>query len=195
MTKKRLQNMDRLSDRQLVALLLDNNDDAIEYVFFHRCDGMFAHIVNSVFLSQDIKKEELIGEFYMYLKADDWRRLRQFQFRSGLNTWLTIVATRFFNERKSQKPNQAVEMTPEIITEMENQCDDYDIFHEMSRLELYEAIDRLPNERERLVIMGALTGKSKELMAEELGCSFATVYALINKTKDSLTKMMKGKVK
>ena len=58
MTKKRLQNMDRLSDRQLVALLLDNNDDAIEYVFFHRCDGMFAHIVNSVFLSQDIKKEE-----------------------------------------------------------------------------------------------------------------------------------------
>lgn len=44
--------MNRLSDRQLVDLLLANDEDAVEYVFFHRCDSMFEHIVNSVYQSQ-----------------------------------------------------------------------------------------------------------------------------------------------
>ena len=66
MLKKQLQKMDRLSDRQLVDLLLANNDEAVEYVFFHRCDALFAHIINDIFHSQ-FRKEELIGDFYLFL--------------------------------------------------------------------------------------------------------------------------------
>ena len=92
--------MDCLSDRQLVDLLLTNDEDAVKYVFFHRCDGMFAHVISDVFQSQ-VKKEELITDFYLFLSADDWRRLRQFEFRSELNTWLTVVAIRFFGQKKA----------------------------------------------------------------------------------------------
>lgn len=91
--------MCRLSDRQLVDLLLDNNEDAIEYVFSIVAMGC-SLISSTASFSPKKKKEELISEFYMYLSEDDWRRLRQFQFRSGLDTWLTIVAIRFFKQKR-----------------------------------------------------------------------------------------------
>lgn len=183
--------MCRLSDRQLVDLLLDNNEDAIEYVFFHRCDGMFAHIINSVFQSQE-KKEELISEFYMYLSEDDWRRLRQFQFRSGLDTWLTIVAIRFFKQKKSTMKTFMVETDSLLLDGAEHIPDDYDILNEMSKVELYKAIERLRNPRERLALLGELAGKRAETIAKELGCTVSAVYNLIKKAKAKVQKHMKG---
>ena len=64
--RRRLQKLDRLSDRELVDLLFANDKEAVEYVFFHRCDSMFARVINSVFQSQ-AKKEELITDFYLFL--------------------------------------------------------------------------------------------------------------------------------
>lgn len=190
--EKRLQKLDRLSDRQLVDLLLANDEDAVEYVFFHRCDGMFEHIVNSVYQSQG-GKEELINEFYLHLREDDWKRLRQFEFRSGLNTWLAIVAIRFFKEKKSTMQTKTVVLDPLLINKAENEADDYDIFHEMSRVELYEAIDRLAKPRERLALLGELTGQSAEAIAKELGCTVTAVYNLTKKARKAVKKMMKGK--
>ena len=97
MYDRRIAYFESLSDRQLVELLLANDQEAVEYVFFHRCAGMFAHIVHSVFQSQG-KKEELISEFYLYLSENDWSRLRQFEFKSALNTWLTVIAVRYFRK-------------------------------------------------------------------------------------------------
>ena len=190
--EKRLQKMDRLSDRQLVNLLIANDEEAVEYVFFHRCEGMFEHIVNSVCPSLG-GKEELINEFYLYLREDDWKRLRQFEFRSGFNTWLTIVAIRFFNAKKTTMQTKTVTLDPLLINKVENEADDYDIFHEMSRVELYEAIDRLSKPRERLALLGELTGKSAETIAKELGCTVAAVYNLTKKARKAVKKMMKGK--
>ena len=183
--------MERLSDRQLVDLLLANDAEAVEYVFFHRCDGMFEHIVNDVCQSQD-GKEELINEFYLHLREDDWKRLRQFGFRSALNTWLTIVAIRFFNAKTSMMQTHTMALDPQLMHKAENEADDFDLFHEMSRVELYEAIDRLPKPRERLALLGELTGKSAETIAKELGCTVAAVYNLTKKAKNAVKMMMKG---
>lgn len=98
MYDRRIAYFETLSDRELVALLLANDQEAVEYVFFYRCNGMFAHIVHSVFQSQG-KKEDLISEFYIYLSENDWSRLRQFEFKSALNTWLTVIAVRFFRKK------------------------------------------------------------------------------------------------
>lgn len=185
--------MNRLSDRQLVDLLLANDEDAVEYVFFHRCDSMFEHIVNSVYQSQG-KKEELVTEFYLYLRDNDWKRLRQFSFRSALDTWLTIVAIRYFNAKESSTQTKTEMLDPLLIKNKgEKSVDDYDIFHEMSRVELYEAIDRLKKPRERLALLGELTGKSVEVIAEELGCTVTAVYNLTKKARKAVKKMMKGK--
>ncbi len=184
--------MDRLSDCELVDLLLANDEDTIEYVFFHRCDGMFAHVISSVFQSQDIKKEELIGEFYMHLSADNWRRLRQFQFKSGLNTWLTIVAIRFFKQKKASMQTNIMETDALLLEGAKHIADDYDIFNEMSKVELYKAIERLRNPRERLVLLGELAGKPTETIAAELGCTVSAVYNLAKRAKAAVRKYMKG---
>ena len=194
MLKKQLQKMDRLSDRQLVDLLLANNDEAVEYVFFHRCDGLFAHIINDLFRSQ-FKKEELIGEFYLFLSADDWRRLRQFGFRSELNTWLTVVAIRFFNQKKASIQTNTEVLDAPLDKRVGQIPDDFDIFDQLSRVELYEAIERLPKPRERFALLGELAGKKAETIAQELGCSVAAVYNLTKKARITLKKRMKGEMK
>ncbi|MBO6025803.1 MAG: sigma-70 family RNA polymerase sigma factor [Bacteroidales bacterium] len=187
----RVLNGDRLSDRELVDLLLANDEEAVDYVFFHRCDKLFARIINSMF-QQQVKKEELIAEFYLHLSADDWRRLRQFEFRSELNTWLTVVAIRFFSQKKTVTRTNTLEMDPLINQRAMQIPDDFDIIEEMSRVELYEAIEKLPKPRERFALLGELAGKSADAIAKELGCTVVAVYNLIKKAKISVKKRMKG---
>lgn len=181
---------DSLDDRELVRLLLENDQDAIEYVFFMRCNGMFSHVVHSVFQSNSTK-EELVTDFYLFLRKNDWETLRKFEFKSGLNTWLTVLAVRFFKKIKISQ-TKLVAIDPQLIVETQkNEADDYDIIHEMSRLELYKAIDRLSKPRERYALLAELTGKRAEDIAEEMGCTVAAVYNLTKKARLELKSIMK----
>lgn len=180
---------DSLSDKELVDLLLNNDQDAIEYVFFIRCNGMFAHIADSVFQSQ-ARKEELISDFYFYLSANNWTKLRNFEFKSSLNTWLSVIAIRFFKKMRISQTKFVV-MDPLIVVETKkNEPDDYDIIQEMSRLELYKAINGLSKPRERYALLAELTGKRAEDTAQEMGCSVAAVYNLTKKARLELKSKM-----
>ena len=192
MQDRRIAYFESLSDRQLVELLLVNDQEAVEYVFFHRCEGMFAHIVHSVFQSQG-KKEELISEFYIYLSENDWSRLRQFEFKSALNTWLTVIAVRFFRKKRISQTKLVV-VEPQLIVETQkNEVDDYDILHELSRLELYKAINQLSKPRERYALLADLTGKSAEEIASDMGCTVSAVYNLTKKARMELRTLLKDK--
>ena len=185
---------DSLDDRELVRLLLENDQDAIEYVFFLRCEGMFAHIVHTVYQSNS-KREELITEFYLFLRENDWERLRQFEFKASLNTWLTVIAIRFFKKKKISQTKLVV-IDPLLIVETQkNEADDYDIIHEMSRLELYQAIDRLSKPRERYALLADLAGKRAEDIAKEMGCTVAAVYNLTKKARQELKSNMQERKK
>ena len=83
---------------------------------------------------------------------------------------------------------------PQLIEEVKkNEVDDYDLFHEMSRLELYKAIDRLSKPRERYALLAELTGKSAEEIAAEMGCTVAAVYNLTKKARMELKTLLKDK--
>ncbi len=192
MYDRRIAYFETLSDRELVALLLANDQEAVEYVFFHRCNGMFAHIVNSVFQSQG-KKEELISEFYLYLSENDWQRMRQFEFKSSLNTWLTVIAVRFFRKKRTIQ-TKILTVEPQMVEELQkNEVDDFNVFQEMSRLELYKAIDKLSKPRERYALLADLTGKSAEEIAAEMGCTVSAVYNLTKKARMELKTLLKDK--
>ena len=185
---------DSLDDRELVRLLLENDQDAIEYVFFLRCEGMFAHIVHTVFQSNS-KKEELITEFYLFLSENNWERLRKFEFKASLNTWMTVIAIRFFKKKKIFQTKLVV-IDPQLIVETQkNEADDYDIIHEMSRLELYQAIDRLSKSRERYALLADLAGKRAEDIAKEMGCTVSAVYNLTKKARLELKSTMQERKK
>jgi len=192
MYENRIAYFDSLSDQDLVQLLYANDPEAIEYVFFHRCNGMFAHIIHSVFQSQG-KKEELITEFFLYLSENDWAHLRIFGFKSSLNTWLTVVALRFF--RKKQKiQTKTVLVEPQLIVEtLKDEADDHDVLKEMTRLELYGAIDQLSKPRERYALLAELTGKNAEDIAKEMDCTVSAVYNLTKKARMELKTLLKEK--
>lgn len=192
MRERNIAYFDSLSDKELVELLLANDQEAIEYVFFHRCDGMFAHIVYNVFQSL-VTKEELITDFYFYLSENDWNRLRKFEFKASLNTWLTVIAVRFFKKMRISQ-TKIVAIDPQLIVETrKNETDDYDIINEMSRLELYKAIDQLSKPRERYALLADLTGKRAEDIAAEMGCTVAAVYNLTKKARMELKSKMQEK--
>lgn len=192
MRERNIAYFDSLSDKELVELLLANDQEAIEYVFFHRCNGMFMHIVYSVFQSL-VTKEELITDFYFYLSENDWNRLRKFEFKASLNTWLTVIAVRFFKKMRISQ-TKLVAIDPQLIVETrKNETDDYDIINEMSRLELYKAIDQLSKPRERYALLAELTGKRAEDIAAEMGCTVAAVYNLTKKARMELKSKMQEK--
>jgi RNA polymerase sigma factor (sigma-70 family) len=192
MYDRRIAYFDSLPDRELVRLLLANDQEAVEYVFFHRCNGMFAHIIHSVFQSQG-KKEELITEFYLYLCENEWNRLRKFEFKSSLNTWLTVIAVRFFRKKQAIQTKMIV-VEPQLIVETQkDEADDYDVLNEMSRLELYKAIDKLSKPRERYALLADLTGKSAEEIAADMGCTVSAVYNLTKKARMELRTLLKDK--
>ena len=192
MFERRIAYFDRMSDRKLVELLLANDAEAVEYVFYYRCEAMFARICSEMYSSK-VRKDELIGEFYLHLSADQWRRLRQFGFRSSFDTWLTVVALHFFKEKKALFQTNNPESAPLLIEMTDVLEDDFDIFHEMSKKELYEAISGLPKTRERLALIGELIGKNAETIAKELGCTISAVYNLTKRAKKAVKKMLKGK--
>lgn len=192
MNDRKITRFNRLTDRQLVALLLANDEEAVEYVFFHRCDGMFAHIVSSIYPEAE-NKEDLISEFYLYLSSDNWLKLRKFEFKSKLNTWLTVVAVRFFSGKITVAQTKTVSMTPQIYKEAKTIADEFDIEHEMTKMELYEAIDRISKPRERYALLGEMTGKRAEQISKELGCTVSAVYNLTKRARMALRKMIGGR--
>lgn len=179
-----------LTDRTLVGLLLENNQEAIEYLLFHRCEGMFAHIVHSVFNNLE-KKEELITEFYLHISDNDWEKLRKFEFRSGLNTYLTVLAVRFFKKIKISQ-TKIVPIDPQLIVETQkSNPDDFNIEHEMSRMEMYKAIDNLSKPRERYALLAELNGMSADEIALDMGCTVSAVYNLTKKARMELKNKLK----
>jgi len=192
MNTKRLAYYDSLSDRELVAKLLANDKETIEYVFFYLCDGIFTYIVNTVFKSQG-KKEELITDFYFHLSDNDWSRLRKFEFKAKLTTWMSAVASRFFRKKRASQ-TKLVPIDPQLIVAvLMNEPDDFDLFNKISKDELMDAIDHLSNPREKQAIRLALTGKSAEEIAVEMDCTVSAVYNLIKKAKIELKTLLKDK--
>lgn len=191
MGKRKHHKLDRLSDRQLVDMLLANDGEAVEYVFFYRCDKMFSHVIKTIFQSQG-KKEELVNEFYLYLSEDDWRRLRQFEFRSEFNTWLSVVAIRFFSNKKLFFLTKTEQLDALINMEGNEIPDEYNFLDDISKMELYRVIETLPKPRERLALLGELAGKKAETIAEELGCTVIAVYNLTKRARMAVKKRLKG---
>lgn len=174
----------------MVGLLLENHQEAIEYLLFHRCEGMFSHIVHSVFNNNE-KKEELITEFYLHISENDWEKLRKFEFRSGLNTYLTVLAVRFFKKIKISQ-TKIVPIDPQLIVETQkSNPDDFNIENEMSRMEMYKAIDNLSKPRERYALLAELNGMSADEIALDMGCTVSAVYNLTKKARMELKNKLK----
>ena len=91
-----------LEDKYIVDRLIANDVNAIEDFFFNRCRAMLTYI-GQYFCQSKESAENLIGEFYEYLAENDWHKLRIFKYSCSLNTYVTVIATRYFQNKRDNR--------------------------------------------------------------------------------------------
>ncbi|MDR0982993.1 MAG: sigma-70 family RNA polymerase sigma factor [Culturomica sp.] len=181
------------SDRELIDGILANDEEIIRIFFFECCAPMFRYIVAKVFRNRE-EQDELINELYIYLHENDWYKLRQFNFRSKLTTYVSVVAMRFFMRMR----NRMIEFDLDSALYLQNEDTTYDI--QDAKMDLNTILSSLPNERYRKVIYALyIEDVEPEMLAQEFDITIANLYnikrraltQLINhgKTIEKLTKI------
>ncbi len=169
------------TDQEIVTAILNGDKDMVSYFLDIKCHKMLIYIIRSVFDGR-IEEEELKHELFLYLGKDDWHKLRTFDYRSKLTTWLSTVATRFFVKKR----NKLIESESTEAQINKNEC-----FDESSKIEnimdVREAVSLMPNERYKPVITFLYFRDLKfEEAAKELNTSIDNLYNLHRRALNQL---------
>ena len=190
-----------MKDQEIVNNLLAGDQRAIRDFFFVRCRPMLIY-VGQYFCQHKDTPEELIGEFYEFLSADDWHKLRIFKFSCSLKSYVTIIASRYF-QHKRDRELLSLEENIDIVKDLKEDRSTDAFF----RTDLNKIISRLqPFDRflvQRILIDGEKPGdileEAKELLSQDETLSteaktdaqFAGyVYTRYNRVRKSLQKQM-----
>ena len=88
-------------DADILTLLLIGDSSTIHDFFFVRMRDAFAYI-GQYFSPEPISAEEVIGEAYEVLSADDWHKLRIFKGTCSLTTYVTVIVARHFQHKRNR---------------------------------------------------------------------------------------------
>lgn len=94
--------MDIEDDKYVVERLIANDAEAIDEFFFIRCRGALTYI-GQYFCQSKESAENLIGEFYEYLSDNNWHKLRIFKYSCSLNAYISVIATRYFQNKRDSR--------------------------------------------------------------------------------------------
>lgn len=94
-----------MTDREIIEGLIARDNRVTERFFFVQCRPLFCSIIRRVF-DYEVEYNELVNELYLYLMADDARKLRDFQYRSSVYQWLKVTAVRFFLKKRKVIENR-----------------------------------------------------------------------------------------
>jgi RNA polymerase sigma factor (sigma-70 family) len=131
---------------------------------------MFHYVIQKVF-DYRVEKDELISELYLFLQADGWRKLRQFDYRSRLTTWLSVVTIRFFQKKRAGLiENNSLDT---LIIEKADNSEERIHWN----LDVKNLVGQLPNERYHFVIQRLiLEDKEPQEVANEMGITVDNLY-------------------
>lgn len=161
-----------LTDQQIVNGLIQNDKHIVEYFFCQKCSRLFSYIVYSIYGGR-ATVNELVNEFYLYVAADNWKKVRQFDFRSKLMTWIGVVAVRFFQKKREVLiENNSYETQIEQTMNYKSYSMPID-----ETIDVRQAINRMPNTRYRSVIIRLdLQDESPEKLASDMNVSVDNLY-------------------
>lgn len=164
---------DLLDDHGLVDGILGNDKELIKHFFTKKCSGLFTYILMNVF-DGNIDRDELVSELYLFMAHNDWQVFRNFQYRSSLMTYVTVVAVRFFQKRRARLID--LPGTTDLNNKTEGAAPIVNIPNER-RIDIQTALQKMPNERYRKVIeVLDLQDVRPELLAEEMNVTVDNLY-------------------
>ena len=182
----RAMDLEQYTDKQIVDGILANNKVVIEYFFLKKCSALFIYILQNIF-DGNIDKKELISELYLYMADQDWYKVRQFDYRSKLMTWTSVVAVRFFQKKKRELiENKSSETLNKEMDKIANVTMFIDC-----KMDVCNALKKMPNERYRKVIEALdLKEVHPESLAEEMKITVDNLYNIHRRALMQLKNVM-----
>lgn len=182
--------LERMTDRELIDQMIMDNETIVEYVFFEKCNALLRYIVREIF-SGKLQPEELVSELYLFLREDNWRRVRKFEGRSKFVTWISVVAVRFFLRKRALLIDSGDKHSPyhEMDREIPDKCSDDAL---ISRMDLINGIRQLKSPRDKFVILAIeIEGCDADEVAGKLGITKANLYNIKKRALDKLAAILK----
>lgn len=164
---------DLYTDKQIVNGILMNERPLIEYFFQKKCSKLFSYILINVF-DGNADNRELVSELYLFMAGNDWQVFRNFQYRSSLMTYVTVVAVRFFQKKRTQLIDSpfSTDLNEKAWKGQTAGSSSVD-----SRMDIQSALQKMPNTRYRKVIeVLDLQDVRPELLAEEMNITVDNLY-------------------
>lgn len=161
-----------MSDSEIVNGILNGDEKVIRFFFFDQCSKLFSYIILAIFGGR-AEKNELMNELFLYLAKNDWHKLREFDFRSSLLTWISVVAVRFFTKKR----NLLIEKESTEALIKEEIMDFEDLTRTIIKIDLEMAINNMSNKRNKEIIIRLdIDEIPYETVAKDLGVTVSNLY-------------------
>ncbi|MDR2384265.1 MAG: sigma-70 family RNA polymerase sigma factor [Tannerella sp.] len=178
MTEKELEYYSGLMDRQLLEKIYSGDKKAETYLFCVKCVSVINYCMRKFFDNQQMQLDEAVNEIYIYIKKDNWYKLRQYGGRNNasIKTWISTVAYNFFlNLHKKMN----AEMQKKV--NLPEPCND----ESEQNKQIRKALFGMPNDRYKIILIKMYyENKTREKVAEEMNVSIDYFYVLYRRAKE-----------
>ena len=178
----------KMTDREIIARLVDKDEAVTRDFFFNRCRPLFISIIGKVF-SYRVEFDEFVNEFYLYLMEDNAYKLKQFQYRSSIYQWLKVVAIRYFvKKRDSMIENSSQETLLNNIADTESTNEETAV---ANRIDESRLLNAMSNKRFAYVLKRLVIEQDEpQKVADELNVTVDNLYNIKKRAIASLTAVL-----
>lgn len=172
-----------MNDKQIIEALIARDEQVTRQFFFVSCRPLFVSIINQVF-SYKVDYDEFVNEFYLHLIENDAKRLRQFEGRSSIYSWIKTVAIRYFIAKRDRVIDMNGGKSPIV-----QKGDDGDTEKKTTAgMDVESLLSQMSSKRYVYVIRRLILQEAEpQTVADELG---VTVDNLYNIKKRALTNLI-----
>ncbi|MBO7049031.1 MAG: sigma-70 family RNA polymerase sigma factor [Bacteroidaceae bacterium] len=180
-----------MTDQEIIKGLIERDRKVTEDFFFTQCRPLFCNIINLVF-SYDVDYDEFVNELYVYLMENDAQKLRDFEYRSSVYTWLKVLAIRYFIKKRDHliddSPQKPLYEEPVQSDEKEERL--------TAESDLERLLFLMPNYRYAYVIRKLMLEDCEpEGLADEMGVTTANLYNIKRRAMAQLTQIALNDIK
>ena len=167
----------KLSDLELRNIIISGNTEAAEYLICKKCVSTIEHFWRK-FLLNTWDLNEGINDVYILLVEENYHRLRKYEGRASLKTYISIIVYNYFlNEAIKERELRERKYPIDNIVDKE-QVESINMY-EISDLKIRvkETMKRMSNKRYKFILYKKFyEDKKPDEIAKELGISMTIYY-------------------
>ncbi len=187
-----LHNYNYQSDARLVADLLANNEQAVQYLLYEQYNPLLKHNAQKAAGGKPVEYDDLVQELYLYLSANNWDKLRRYDARQPFVNWFSVVSYRFFKDFSRSMIDSGQQMPISSMNDQpESSPDDAMTMTGTILMDIRAALAKLWPPRDRQVLEALLLhDETPEDVASRYNISVDNLYNIKRRTLAKLAQLL-----